>query len=345
MNVSVVGGSGYIGGELIRLLLEHPEVSLQQVTSERLAGKFIQLAHPNLRNATDLRFSRSEDLENCDILFVATPHGFSMNHMADFFEIAPRIIDLSSDFRLRHSELYERWYGYEHTNPDLLESAVYGITELHRDEIRKASLVACAGCLATSAILALAPLARRGVIDREHIVVDSKIGSSASGNKSSDSSHHPERANVVRCYGPTMHRHTAEMEQELDFGNDIRISFSPHAVDMVRGIMTTSHLFLTEDLDDRAIWELYREQYADEPFIRIVKERQGVYRYPEAKLLIGSNYCDIGFERESRANRLVVMSAIDNLVKGGAGQAVQNMNVMCDFDEKTGLEHMGFHPI
>jgi N-acetyl-gamma-glutamyl-phosphate/LysW-gamma-L-alpha-aminoadipyl-6-phosphate reductase len=340
MRVGIVGGSGYTGGELIRLLLMHPEVEISIITSESYKGKMVKRVHPNLRGVTDLKFSGMDDLDSNDLLFCGLPHGMTMERMPEFLEHADRVIDLSGDFRLRNPEDYQTWYGVEHTNPELLNEAVYGIPELHREEIRKARLVSGAGCLATTAILGLYPLAQEGLITGT-TVIDSKVGSSATGAKSSRSTHHPERSGVVRSYKPTMHRHTAEMEQELG----VDAAFSPHAVEMVRGILSTCHVFLDKPMEEKDVWGVYRSAYGDEPFIRIVKEKSGIYRYPEPKLLIGSNYCDIGFEREGRNNRLVVMSAIDNLIKGAAGQAVQCMNVMYGFEETLGLKTIGLHPI
>jgi LysW-gamma-L-alpha-aminoadipyl-6-phosphate/LysW-L-glutamyl-5-phosphate reductase len=336
INIGIIGGSGYTGGELLRILLRHPNVNIETITSERYAGKKVSLVNPNLRNVTDLRFSSREDLSIYDLLFICTPHGVSMKNMLSYLERAKRVIDLSGDHRLRNPQDYIDWYNKEHPNPELLQEAVYGIPELHREEIRNARLVTGAGCLATATILALYPL--RNVI--ESVVVDAKIGSAAAGNSPSLGSHHPERTGVVRAFKATMHRHTAEMEQELG----VRVDFSAHAIQMVRGISSTCHVFLKDDLTERDVWGLFREQYGNESFIRIVKDRQGVYRYPEPKILTGSNYCDIGFERD-RGNRLVVFSAIDNLMKGAAGQAVQCMNIMFGFPETLGLEAIGFHPI
>ncbi|GMQ74765.1 MAG: N-acetyl-gamma-glutamyl-phosphate reductase [Gammaproteobacteria bacterium] len=339
-SVSIVGGSGYTGGELLRLLLFHPDCSVQQVTSERFAGKFVQNAHPNLRKATRLKFCAVSELEPCDLLFLCLPHGQSMGRIDEFRELAPRIIDLSADFRLASTGLYEDYYGREHERADLLGSFVYGLPERHRASIEGADLVACPGCNATATILALAPLHKRDLI--ESVVVEVKAGSSEGGNAASDASHHPERSGAVRSYKPTGHRHVAEMKQELP---GPAIHFSATSIEMVRGILATCHVFLNSDVTEKDIWKIYREDYADEPFIRIVKERSGIHRYPEPKLLAGTNYCDIGFERESNSNRLVVISAIDNLMKGAAGQAVQNFNLTLGLAETTGLEFPGLHPI
>ena len=236
--------------------------------------------------------------------------------------------------------LYEDYYGREHKRPDLLSSFVYGLPERHRESIENAELVACPGCNATATILALTPLHERDLI--ESVVVEVKAGSSEGGNSASDASHHPERSGAVRSYKPTGHRHVAEMKQELP---GPAIHFSATSIEMVRGILATCHVFLSSDIAEKDVWKIYREDYAEKPFIRIVKERSGIHRYPEPKLLAGTNYCDIGFERDSDSNRLVVISAIDNLMKGAAGQAVQNFNLMLGLAETTGLEFSGLHPI
>jgi N-acetyl-gamma-glutamyl-phosphate/LysW-gamma-L-alpha-aminoadipyl-6-phosphate reductase len=339
-SVSIVGGSGYTGGELLRILLFHPSCSIQQVTSERFAGKFVHNTHPNLRKSTRLKFCTVSELEPCDVLFLCLPHGQSMERIDAFRELAPKIIDSSADFRLKSTSLFERYYGREHGRTDLLDSFVYGLPERHRESIRDAELVASPGCNATATILALAPLHRRDLI--ESAVVEVKAGSSEGGNAASDASHHPERSGAVRSYKPTGHRHVAEMIQEMP---GPAIHFSATSIEMVRGILATCHVFLKEDITEKDVWKIYREDYSDEPFIRIVKERSGIYRYPEPKLLAGTNYCDIGFERESGSNRLVVISAIDNLMKGAAGQSVQCFNLMLGIDETTGLEFPGLHPI
>lgn len=340
IRVAIVGGSGYTGGELLRLLLFHPECQVEQVTSERFAGKFVHNAHPNLRGVTRLKFCAVSELAACDVLFLCLPHGRTMGSIDDFQALAPRLIDLSADFRMNSAQSYQRWYGSEHARPELLGTFVYGVPELHRDAIRTADRVACAGCNATASTLAVRPLTRRELV--ESVVIEVKAGSSEGGNAASDASHHPERSGVVRSYRPTGHRHVGEMHQSL---GDLPIHFSATSIEMVRGILATCHVFLTEPLDEKAVWKIYREDYAAEPFVRIVKERSGIHRYPEPKLLAGTNYCDIGFERDTASNRLVVMSAIDNLMKGAAGQAVQCLNIMHGFQETSGLAFPGLHPV
>ena len=340
MKASVVGASGYGGGELLRLLLQHPQVEVHQCTSERYVGKPVTRLHPNLRKRTSLKFCSVQDLEKTDLLFTALPHTRCMQKFENFRLLADRMVDLSADFRLKNAAAYSRWYGMEHTQPAILDEFVYGNVELHRQEMKSAKFISGAGCNATATILPLWPLFKQGVVDTaKPVVAEAKCGSSEGGNSASEASHHPERSGCVRSYRPTGHRHIAEMEQEL--GHPIH--FSATSIEMVRGILVTAHLFVEEGTTEKDIWQTYRQVYGREPFIRIVKERQGIYRYPEPKILTGSNYCDIGFELAG--NRLVVISAIDNLMKGAAGQAVHAMNVMCDFPETEGLDFAGLHPI
>lgn len=345
VRAAVVGGSGYIGGELVRLLLQHPAVELTQVTSESQQGKFLHQVHPNVRQQTRLKFVSITQLDPCEVLFLALPHGMAQQRMADFQRLSPRIIDLSSDFRLREAQLYKTWYGHDHTCPEMLSAFVYGVPELHRQRIASAQLVTGAGCLATATILGLYPLARAGLLSPNlPLVIEAKVGSSAAGNTPSLASHHPERQGAVRSFEPTGHRHTAEVLQELSGATPLTVHFSATAIEMVRGVLTTAHVLLERPLSDRDLWSVYREAYKDEPFMRIVKERQGVYRYPEPKILSGSNFCDVGFETDPHSSRVVVMCALDNLVKGGAGNGVQAMNCMLGLEETTGLTFSGLHP-
>ncbi len=340
VRVSIAGGSGYAGGELVRLLLDHPGADLRQVTSERFAGKRVSRVHPNLRKITNLPFCTLAELEPCDLLFLSLPHGHAMQKLEYFQSLAPKIIDLSGDFRLQDAATYRAWYGRDHSCPDHLSEFVYGIPEINRTAIRNASLVTGAGCNATAALLGLRPVFRRGLAIRA--VIEVKVGSSEGGNRISEASHHPERSGAVRSYKPTGHRHIAEILQGL--GPDMDISLSATAIEMVRGILATCHVFLKQPMTEKEIWKIYRQDYADEPFVRIIKEAAGIYRYPEPKLLSGTNYCDVGFEIDPHSNRLVVMSAIDNLMKGAAGQAVQAFNLMCGFPERTALGFTGLHP-
>ncbi len=347
ISASIIGGSGYTGGELLRLLLQHPEVEVKQVTSERNAGKFVFSTHPNLRKRTQLKYSPLESLERCDVLFLALPHGVSMESLPRLQDKAETIIDLSADFRLNNPQDYPTWYGREHLHPDLLGKFVYGIPELHRDEIREARFISGAGCMATASILGLYPLFQAGVVDTTvPTVIEVKTGSSGSGVETGPASQHAERSGVIRSFKPTGHRHSAEVIQELTVdGTAPQVAFSATAVESVRGILATSHVFLKEPLQDKELWRIYRGAYKDEPFMRIVKEASGIYRYPEPKILAGSNYCDVGFERDPHSNRVVVLAALDNLMKGASGMGVQALNIRCGFPETTGLEFPGLHPV
>lgn len=342
LTAAIIGGSGYTGGELLRLLIQHPNVEVSAITSRQYKGKPITRVHPNLRGATQLKFVDVEEVPKVDILFLALPHGTVMSKIEQYSGMAERIIDLSSDFRLINPPDYEVWYGEPHTNPDWLERFVYGMPELHRDQIKSSSHVAVPGCTATSAILPLKPLA--DAFEISNVIIDAKVGSSAGGASVSLSTHHPERSGVVRSFKPSGHRHTAEMIQELNIPESA-INFSPHAVELIRGILATCHVFIDGDFAEQDVWQAFLAAYKDEPFIRLVKERSGIYRFPEPKLVAGTNLCDIGFEKDPQTGRLIVMAAIDNLMKGAAGQAVQCMNLMCEWPETTGLEALGFHPI
>jgi len=350
LRVAIVGSSGYTGGELLRLLLSHPYVELIQVTSNSNPGRYVHSVHPNLRKISTLRFSHPDDLAPCDILFLCLPHGVTAGEMERYRAIAPRIIDLSADFRLRSPALYEEWYGQPHIMPDLLNEAVYGLPELHREELPGADLVSGTGCMATAAILSLTPLYRAGLVnDALPLVVDAKVGSSAAGATPGPGSHHPERSGAVRSFQPTRHRHTAELIQELGLEVNVemrqQVAFSATAIELVRGVLVTAHVFLNESIDERTLWRLYRDAFQGEPFIRLVKERSGVYRYPEPKILAGSNFCDIGFELDRDQRSVVIIAALDNLMKGAAGNAVQALNSMCGWDESTALTFPGLHPV
>ena len=350
MRVGIIGGSGYVGGELLRLLLSHPHAEVTTVVSRKYAGEFVFLVHPNLRGATNLKFvplDLHHVTENCDLVFTAMPHGASVSLVPKLLEVGLKVIDMSADFRLKNPGDYIKWYGWEHTHPDLLKESVYGLPELHRQEMKNARLIACAGCMAAGTILGLAPLVEADVIEKDRVVVDAKIGSSGAGSKPSPATHHAEKFGGVRPYKPVGHRHIAEIEQELNLLTDkpLTISFSPHSVNMARGILSTIHVFLTKSLAVREVWKIYRSRYQGEPFIRLVRYQKGLYRFPNPKVVIGSNFCDIGFELDSHVNRLIVLSAIDNLMKGASGQGVQCFNVVLGVDERTGLESMGFHPV
>ncbi|MBF88826.1 MAG: N-acetyl-gamma-glutamyl-phosphate reductase [Candidatus Marinimicrobia bacterium] len=343
ITVAVVGGSGYTGGELLRLLLAHPNVEVVAVTSRTKEKKFVARSHPNLRSITRLKFINPINLPRVDVLFLALPHHAVMENIHEYREKCEYLIDLSSDFRLSNKNDYVKYYGHEHTHPTLLKEFVYGMPELHREKIKSSTLIAVPGCTATAAILPMKPIVE--ALGVKTIVVDSKVGSSAAGASFSMSTHHPERSNVVRSFKPSMHRHIAEMNQELNKNGAISLNFSPHAVEMIRGIQSTIHVFIDDNYSSQDIWQIYLNAYKEEPFIRLVKEKTGIYRFPEPKLVMGTNLCEIGFEKDELTGRLVVMAAIDNLMKGAAGQAVQCMNIALKIEEKTGLDFIGLHPV
>jgi N-acetyl-gamma-glutamyl-phosphate/LysW-gamma-L-alpha-aminoadipyl-6-phosphate reductase len=350
LKISIVGGSGYAGGELIRELLFHPKVEISAVVSRTLVDEYVFRVHPNLRGYTELKFSPlnlSNITSNSDLVFTAIPHGTSAELVPKLLEAGMKVIDLGADFRLKDPADYPKWYGWSHPHPELLKESVYGLPEFHREEIRKAKLVACAGCMSTATILALAPPIKEQVIDIERIVVDAKIGSSGAGNVPTKASHHPERANSVRPYKVVGHRHIPEMEQELSLLTNFkpRISFSPHAIPMIRGILTTIHTFPNKNLTLPDVWKMYRSTYGQEPFVRLVKDRKGLHQLPDPKVTTGSNFCDIGFEIDNHLNRVIILSAIDNLVKGASGQAVQCLNIMLGIDEKTGIPGPTIYPV
>jgi N-acetyl-gamma-glutamyl-phosphate/LysW-gamma-L-alpha-aminoadipyl-6-phosphate reductase len=343
IRTAIVGASGYAGGELLRLLLAHAQVEVTQVTSETYAGQYAYFVHPNLRGHTNVRFTRLADLAPCDLLFLALPHGQAMVRIEELAGAAERIVDLSADFRLRDAAEFARWYAREHPAPDWLARFVYGMPELYRAQLAGAQYASGTGCNAIVTLLALWPLYRRGLV--QQTVVEVKVGSSEGGNKPSPASHHPERAGVVRTYAPIGHRHQAELIQELGLEPDQpNLHFSITSVGIVRGALATCHCLLHEELDERQAWQFYRQDYGDEPFVRLVRARRGIHRYPEPKILSGANYCDIGFVADA-GRRLVVIAAIDNLMKGAAGNAVQTMNVMHGFPETLGLEFPGLHPV
>ena len=341
IRVSIVGGAGYTGGELIRLLVRHPNVELCQITSRSRAGKFVHTTNPNLRKIISMKYCAPQDLTECDVLFLCLPHGQAMKSIDEYRRLAGRIIDLSSDFRLNDQIQYSKWYGHDHVCSDQMQNFVYGIPELHRAEIAGADYVACSGCNAAAVILAVLPLVRN--FDVKSIVAEVKVGSSEGGSRVSEGSHHPVRSRSVRSYSLTGHRHTAEIRQELELSSVVLAATS---IEMVRGIVATCHVFTEKDSpDEKQVWKVYRQAYGKEPFVRIVKDRTGIHRLPEPKHLAGTNFCDVGFEIDPDGKRIVAVSAIDNLMKGAAGQAIQNFNIMHGFAETTALEFTGLFPI
>ncbi len=345
INVAIIGASGYTGVELVRLLCDHPGVKLSLVTSRQHEGKSLAEVFPSLRHKTDLCYENvaiAEVVRRADLIFTAVPHKTAMNLVPTILAADRRVIDLSADFRLRDVAVYEEWY-QPHSCADLLREAVYGLPELYRHQIAGARLLANPGCYPTSIILGLAPLLRAGVIRPETIIADSKSGTSGAGRVAQTGSLFCEVADGFRPYkvGGT-HRHTPEIEQELSVlaNAPLHISFTPHLLPISRGILSTVYAELKTDCETAQISKLYSDMYAAEPFIRLLPDGS----YPATQYVRGANFCDIAFTIDRRTGRIIVMSAIDNIGKGAAGQAIQNMNIMCGFPETTGIGAAPFFP-
>lgn len=341
--VSIIGGSGYGGGELLRLLLGHPQVEVKQVTSRSHLGEYVYQVHPNLRKRTQLKFIDPAQVEPVDVLFLALPHGQAQGKINEYAKLAGKIVDLSADFRLKDAADYQKWYGEAHTAPEWLGKFVYGLPELHRADLAGANYASGVGCNATASNLALLPLVKADLIDLSApVIIELKVGSSESGAEGNSGSLHAERANVIRTFSAFGHRHTAEVLQELGVKD---ISLTMTAVDLVRGVLATVHTKVKPGVANKDLWKAYRAASTENPFIRVVKEQRGIYRVPEPKIVVGSNYADIGFELDESTGHIVSICAIDNLMKGASGTAVQCMNLMMGWDETLGLEFAGLHPI
>jgi N-acetyl-gamma-glutamyl-phosphate/LysW-gamma-L-alpha-aminoadipyl-6-phosphate reductase len=340
-----VGASGYTGGELLRLLLAHPQVEVVAATSERNAGKFVYQVHPHLRGRTALRFVTQDSLEACDVLFLALPHGQAQQHIERYAALAERIIDLSADFRLRDAGIYAQTYGSTHAAPEWLPCFVYGLPEINREQIAHSQYVSGVGCNATATTLAVWALVQAGILQaNESIIADVKVGSSEAGREPGESSHHPARSGVVRPFQMVGHRHEAEVRQALAPCGIFDVRIAVTSVEMVRGAAAAVHVTLPTGLAERDLWSAYRSTFVNQPFVRIVHEKNGIHRHPEPRLLAGTNYADVGWEYDPASGRAVLMCAIDNLGKGAAGTAVQCLNLMCGFEETTGLEFGGIYP-
>jgi len=337
MKVGIVGASGYTGEELARILSRHPGVELTVATSRQFAGKKIGEVFPNLRNLVNITLENIELDElvgRADLFFTAVPHQTAMEIVPRLLIAGKKVIDLSADFRITEAAVYEEWY-QTHSAPEFLERAVYGLPEINREKIVKTDLVANPGCYPTSIILGLAPLIKGGLIDADTIIADSKSGTSGAGRAALVGTLYCEVADGFKAYKVGEHRHTPEIEQEISRLADkqVVISFTPHLVPMSRGILSTVYAKLNSVVDEEMIAGVYSDFYRDELFVRLCP--QGTY--PATQYVRGSNFCDIGFKVDPRTGRIVIISAIDNLVKGASGQAVQNMNLICGFDEAEGL--------
>lgn len=340
VKAAVVGASGYAGCELFRLLAVHPEVKLVGAHDIRNTGKPVSEIHPNLRGVVDMKITKPNYAKigrRANVIFVATPHKVAMKFVPKLLKGKARIIDLSADYRFDDVKVYESYY-VKHESPKV--KGVYGLPELHRAKIKGARLVASPGCFPTAAILSVTPLVKRRLIDLDHIVIDAKTGTSGAGAAPSEVTHHPVAGANIRAYAATAHRHSPEIDQELSklAGQKVKAHFTPHLIPIVRGILSTAHVFLRKPMTQKALLGIYRKFYAREPFVRVV---EGL---PQVNFVVGSNYCDIGLELDAQRNRLVVAAVIDNLIKGASGQAIQSMNLMFGFDETEGLEAPALRP-
>ena len=340
--VAIVGASGYAGGEFLRLALGHPCLEVAQVTSRRYMGDPISLIHPNLRGRSNLKFTTPDQLKPADVLVLSMPHGVAAKEFEKYKDLAPIVLDLSADFRLKNLDLYKKYYGEDHPRADLAGQWVYANPEINREAITQANYLACCGCNATASILGLYPLFKAGLLADKPVFITVMISTSAGGAEPSLASHHPERSGSIRVYKPTGHRHTAEVLEYATGGKAVYMTAI--ATDRVRGILMTAQTFLAEGKTEKDIYGAYRSAYGSAPFIRMVKVKKGIHRYPDPKSVEGTNYCDIGFELEEDTGRLVVISAIDNLVKGTAGHAIQSLNIRMGWEETLGLEFTGLHP-
>lgn len=343
IQATIIGGTGYTGGELLRILAFHPQVEVTQVTSRRSMGEYVYQTHPNLRKISNLKFISPEVLEPTQVCFLALPHGEAQHRIEELAKKFEYIIDLSADFRLKDAAAYQKWYGEPHAAPEWLSKFTYGLPELHREALKSAHYVSGVGCNATACNLAMWPLLNAGLIETSTpVIFEIKVGSSEGGASENPGSHHPERSSVIRTYAPYGHRHTAEVIQELGLS---KVSLTMTSVDLVRGALATGHATVKPGVELKDLWKAYREVTANNPFLRIVKERRGVYRVPEPKILAGSNYADLGFDLDPENGHVIAICAIDNLMKGASGTAVQCMNLMLGFEETLGLNFPGLHPV
>lgn len=341
IKAGIVGGTGYTGVELLRLLATHPVVELRLITSRSEAGQPVADMFPNLRGYVDLVFSGPdpEQLAGCDVVFFATPHGVAMNSAGELLERGVRIIDLGADFRIKDVAEWEKWYGMSHTRPDLVAEAVYGLPEVNREAIRDARLIACPGCYPTAVQLGFLPLIEQGLVDMAQLIADAKSGVSGAGRKASVGTLLGEVSESMKAYAVAGHRHLPEIVQGLSqaAGKAVGLTFVPHLTPMIRGIHATLYAQLKGTVDLQA---LYQNRYAHEPFVDILPPGA----HPETRSVKGANHCRIALHRPGAGDTVVILSVIDNLVKGASGQAVQNMNIMFGLEETAGLNSIGLMP-
>lgn len=343
IRVGILGATGYAGSELVRLLCQHDGAELTMLTSKSYEGQKMSEIYPALRGVCDLVLEAPTPevvAEKCDLVFTALPHGASKEIIPRLYELGLKIIDLSGDYRYNDQAVYELWYKQPHSSPELLKESVYGLPELHRDEIKKARLIGNPGCYTTCSILGLAPLLAAKLVDEKNIIIDAKSGVSGAGRGLGIDYHFCECTENMKAYKVATHRHTSEIEQELSIvaENEIALSFTPHLVPMKRGIFATMYANLKTKKTKEELITLYKDYYAGEHFVRIYEDG-----LPESNHVAGSNFVDIGITVDDRLGRVIVVSTIDNLIKGAAGQAVQNMNLLCGYPETKGLTQAGFY--
>jgi len=345
IKAGIIGATGYAGNELVRILMQHSEVEIQTVTSQRYIGKHFHEVYENYRELTSL-VCEEEDIEKmaevCDVIFLALPHGVAAKKVTKEILKKTKIIDFGADFRLQDPKVYEKWYGLPHMGKDLLSEAVYGLCELNREEIKGARLIANPGCYTTCSILSLTPVVAEGLIELDSIIIDAKSGVSGAGRSLAQGSMYCECNESMKAYKVASHRHTPEIEEQLSFGagSDMMLTFTPHLVPMNRGILATCYAKLSKGVTEEMVRAAYEKYYEKEYFVRLTKKDV----FPETRWVKGSNFVDIGFTVDERTGRLVVIGAIDNLVKGAAGQAVQNMNLLFGLDERMGLCQVPIFP-
>ncbi len=341
--IGVVGGTGYTGVELLRLLVQHPNVELTAVTSRSEAGQPVASLYPNLRGRLDLPFSEPDlaQLAQCDLVFFATPNGVAMKMVPQLLDAGVRVIDLAADFRLRDPLAWEAWYGVPHACVDILSEAVYGLPEMNRTAIAQARIVANPGCYPTAVQLGFLPLLEQGLIDKHHLIADAKSGVSGAGREAKVGSLLCETSESLKAYGVSGHRHLPEIRQGLTqiAGHEVGLTFVPHLTPMIRGIHATLYGRITVD-DAGDLQALFEERYRNEPFVDVMPQGS----HPETRSVRGSNMCRMAIHRPQSGDTIVILSAIDNLVKGAAGQAVQNMNIMLGLAEIAGLEQIALMP-
>lgn len=344
INVGIIGATGYVGQQLVGILARHPQCKINFVSSNSYKDMSFSDAYGQYKEIFDMKCIETgqvnEHLSEVDVVFIALPHGLAFETAKKCSEMNVKVIDMGADFRLKDVNIYKDWYKLDHEAQELNQKSVYGLPEIYKEEIKEASLIGNPGCFPTASILGLMPLMKTDYVDKSSIIIDAKSGVSGAGRGASVDKLYGEVNESFKAYGVASHRHTPEIEQELSNASNekITLTFTPHLVPMNRGILATSYINLVKDVSEEEVYNIYKETYKDAPFVRVIEE------LPQTRWVRGSNFCDIGIRIDKRTNRAIVISAIDNMMKGAAGQGVQNMNLMFDLDEKTGLDMLPMLP-